>query len=130
MRSFYFLKMTEGPVCFNLFEEVFENGDYRNVVYTDPDFQLVYMNLIPGEDIPWEIHGEQRQFIVVLAGRGIVEVKGFNSCEIYKGMSVIIPPGYRHYVKNTSETEDLKLFTTYNPPEHRAHLIQHEQPNE
>ena len=105
------------------------NPYYRNVVSTVPrSMQLVVMNLVPGEDIPKETHDNTTQFIKIVSGTGIV-VCDKMKLKITEGWGTIIPPGTSHYIKNTSETDDLKLYTIYTPPEHNSLAVvwrQHE----
>ena len=47
-----------------------ENGDYRRVLYTGKQLQLVLMSLAPGEEIGEEIHEKGDQFFRVEKGKG------------------------------------------------------------
>lgn len=109
----------------NIERETLRNNNYRKVLFTTPQQQLVVMSLMPGEDIPAETHNGT-QFIRVEAGKGVAEI-GATKSNIRDGSVVMIPPRHRHYVKNTSRTEPLKLYTIYSPPEHRPGLIQRRQ---
>jgi len=42
---------------------------------------------------------------------------------IEDGSAVVIPEGTKHNIINTSETESMKLYTLYAPPEHRDQVI-------
>lgn len=93
-----------------------DNQNYRYVVYTSEQMQLVLMSLKPGEDIPREIHPVTTQFIKVEKGKARVEIED----KIYKlesGDSIMIPSNKHHYVVNIGD-DDLKLYTLYSPPEH------------
>jgi mannose-6-phosphate isomerase-like protein (cupin superfamily) len=94
-----------------------ENKDFRRVLYTARNTQLVLMSLRPKEDIGEEIH-ELDQFIRVEAGRGVAILDGVKHT-ISDGSAVVIPAGTKHNVINVSDQEDLKLYTLYSPPEHR-----------
>lgn len=95
-----------------------KNKQYRKIINTVPNlFQLVLMSLKPGEDIPLESHDDGVQFIRVESGKGIAIV-GKTRYKLSDGSIIIIKPGQKHYVKNTSKTEDLKLYTIYTPPVH------------
>jgi mannose-6-phosphate isomerase-like protein (cupin superfamily) len=100
----------------NVEKETLSNSLYRKIVHTTSDMQLALMNLAPGEDIPNERH-DGSQFIRVEIGKGVVR---FNNRyhRLSDGIAVIIPKNTYHYIKNTSNTEDLKLYTVYAPPEH------------
>ena len=46
------------------------NEDFRRVLYTAQQMQLVLMALQPGEEIGEEVHPDRDQFFRVEAGRG------------------------------------------------------------
>lgn len=109
-----------------------KNRSYRRVIYTGPKnqkgrMQLVLMALAPGEDIPLETHKTISQFIRVEAGRGYALV-GRKRYTLRDGISIIIPPGRPHYIKNTSKRHFLKLYSIYTPPEHSASRHNKRQP--
>ena len=101
----------------NIERDTLENEDYRRVLFTGPNTQLVLMTLRPGDEIGLETHGGHDQFIRVEAGRGYVELNGVRH-EITDGSAVVIPSGVKHNVVNTSKNEALRLYTLYSPPEH------------
>lgn len=92
------------------------NTDYRRVLYTSKNCQLVVMSLKPGEEIGEETH-KLDQFIRFEEGSGTVILDGVEH-PIKEDDAVIIPQGTRHNVINTG-SEDLKLYTVYSPPEHK-----------
>jgi mannose-6-phosphate isomerase-like protein (cupin superfamily) len=94
-----------------------KNTNYREVLVTGQNMQLVLMSLKPGEDIPKEVHTDIEQFIRAEAGEGMALIGG-KEYPLKDGDAVIVPCGVEHYIKNTSETEDLKLYTIYAGPEH------------
>lgn len=98
-----------------------ENKNFRKVLYTAKNSQLVVMSLIPGEDIGEEVH-ELDQFIRCEAGIGKAILDGVEH-EISDGSAIVVPAGARHNVINTSDTLPLKLYTIYSPPEHRDGII-------
>ena len=53
-----------------------ENGDYRRVLYTGKQLQLVLMSLAPGEEIGEEVHETGDQFFCVEKGKGEVLIDG------------------------------------------------------
>lgn len=107
-------------------KETLDNTDYRRVVFTGK-MQLVYMSLLPGEEIGAEIHDDHDQFFRFEAGEGKVIINE-EEFEIGDGDAVVIPAGANHNVINSSENEELKLYTIYAPPEHPADRLQHEKP--
>ena len=79
------------------------------------------MSLRGKEEIGEEVH-ELDQFIRVEAGDGIAILDGV-AHRLSDGSAVVIPAGTRHNVINASDTEELKLYTLYGPPEHRDGTI-------
>jgi mannose-6-phosphate isomerase-like protein (cupin superfamily) len=108
------------------------NEDYRRVLYTGPNLQLVLMTLAPGEEIGLERHEGHDQFIRIEAGTGEVSLDG-RTFPLKDGSSVVIPSGTEHNVVNTSRTEKLRLYTLYGPPEHvdgTVHRVKADEPPE
>jgi mannose-6-phosphate isomerase-like protein (cupin superfamily) len=98
------------------------NEDYRRVLFTGRNLQLVLMTIRAGEEIGAEIHDEHDQFIRVESGSGMVMLDG-QEYSVNHGVAVIIPAGVEHNVVNTSSTEALHLYTLYSPPEHGHRVI-------
>lgn len=93
-----------------------ENNDFRRVLYTGHNLQLVLMALPPGCDIGSEVHDDRDQFFRIEAGSGEVWID--DVCNKVKADDgIIVPQGAKHNVINTG-TEPLKLYTLYGPPEH------------
>ena len=109
-------KLMRGYVT-NIETDTLQNQDFRRVLYTAKNSQLVLMNLRPNEEIGEEVH-DLDQFIRIEAGQGLALVDG-GAHRLSDGTAVIIPAGTRHNVINVSDTEELKLYTLYSPPEHR-----------
>ncbi len=108
----------------NIEKDTIANVDFRRVVFTGPNMQLVLMTLRPGEEIGLETHNGHDQFIRVEAGAGYVQLNGERSA-LEDGSAVVIPAGVEHNVVNTSEDEDLRLYTLYSPPEHPDGTVHH-----
>ena len=53
-----------------------QNSDFRRVLYTGKQLQLVLMSLAPGEDIGEEVHPDRDQFFRVEKGKGEVWIDG------------------------------------------------------
>jgi len=106
----------------NIEKETKENNFYRKVLHTGAHMQLVVMSLKVGEDIPMEVHPEIDQFIRVEEGHAQVIIDG-EEAELKDDDVVIIPAGSKHYVKNLSEKDDLKLYSIYTPPEHAPETV-------
>ncbi len=98
-------------------QESLDNNYFRKVLYTAPTIQLVLMSLKPGEDIGLETHHGVDQFIRVEAGKGKSILNG-EEHDLQDGSAVIIPTGTEHNIVNVSQSEPLKLYTIYSPPQH------------
>ena len=101
----------------NIEQRSLDNENFREVVFTAGNMQLVLMALGPGEDIGLETHDDIDQFIRVEAGTGKAILDDVQY-QLEDGTSVVIPAGTKHNVLNTSQSEPLKLYTLYSPPEH------------
>ncbi len=113
----------------NIERDTLANEDYRRVLFTGPNTQLVLMTLRPEDEIGLEAHGGHDQFIRVEAGTGYVELDGERH-ELRDGSAVVIPSGTRHNVVNSSPTEPLRLYTLYSPPEHPEGTVQQTKADE
>ncbi len=100
----------------NIEKATMENNNFRKVLHTAQNSQLVVMNLLPGEDIGAEVH-DLDQFIRFESGRGKVILDG-KEYEVEDDWAVVIPAGVEHNVINTSDNEAMKLYSIYSPPEH------------
>lgn len=108
----------------NIEHDTLTNEDFRRVLYTGPNTQLVLMTLRPGEEIGTERHEGHDQFIRVEAGTGVVRLNG-EERPLEDGSAVVIPAGAQHNVVNTSDSEALRLYTLYSPPEHPDGTVHH-----
>ena len=108
----------------DLERDTLANDDYRRVLFTGANTQLVLMTLRPGDEIGLETHEEHDQFIRVEAGTGTVIMNGEKHA-LADGIAVIIPAGVEHNVINTSRSEALRLYTLYSPPEHPEGTVHH-----
>ena len=93
-----------------------ENTDFRRVLYTGKNLQLVLMALQPGEEIGEEVHDDRDQFFRVEKGKGEIVIDGVTT-NIKANIAMIVPAGARHNVRNTGD-KALRLYTLYAPPEH------------
>ncbi len=105
----------------NIEKITLQNENFRKVLYTAKNSQLVVMSLKPGEDIGEEIH-KLDQFIRCEAGQGEAILNGITH-KISDGFSIIVPAGAKHNIINTSLDKPLKLYTLYSPPNHRDGVI-------
>jgi mannose-6-phosphate isomerase-like protein (cupin superfamily) len=93
-----------------------DNNNFRRVLYTGKQLQLVLMSLRSGEEIGEEVHPDRDQFFRVEEGAGEIWIDGVKT-DVKSEMAIIVPQGARHNVKNTG-IAPLKLYTLYAPPEH------------
>jgi len=100
----------------NIEQQTEQNGDFRRVLYTGHNLQLVLMAIPPGQEIGEEVHDDRDQFFRFEAGQGEVWIDG--ACnKVAADDAVVVPQGARHNVVNPG-TEPLKFYTIYGPPEH------------
>lgn len=102
----------------NIEELTLQNSYFRQVLFTGPTSQLVVMCLRPGEEIGTEVHPSVDQFFRIEAGQARVVIGENEEHLVKNGDAIIVPAGIKHNVINSSETEDLKLYTIYTPPNH------------
>ena len=98
-----------------------DNENFRKVLYTAKNSQLVLMSLKPGEEIGEEIHNLD-QFIRCEAGKGKTVLNDIEYA-IEDGFAVVIPAGVKHNIINALESGEMKLYTLYSPPNHRDGVI-------
>jgi len=113
----------------NIENETINNKFYRKVLFTSKYQQLVLMSIKPGQDIDYEIHNDNDQFIRVEKGCGVLLIgpKKETKFKLFDGVSVTIPAGTWHQIINTCD-EDLKLYTIYSPPHHPKNRIDIDKP--
>jgi mannose-6-phosphate isomerase-like protein (cupin superfamily) len=112
----------------NIEKETLKNNNYRKVLYTvKGKNQLVLMSLNPGEDIPEEVHTNISQFFRVESGKGYAKIDD-KRYMLKDGFTIIIPPGSKHYIKNTSKNQKLKMYSIYSPENHLDGKIDKRQP--
>lgn len=108
--------------CDDIEKRTEENQDFRRVLYTGKNLQLVLMTLQPGEEIGEEVHEDRDQFFRIEEGSGVVDIDGVEN-PVEDDIAVIVPAGARHNVRNTGD-EPLQLYTIYGPPEHKDGIVQ------
>jgi mannose-6-phosphate isomerase-like protein (cupin superfamily) len=105
----------------NIERATVENEDFRRVLYTGHNLQLVLMTLPPGCDIGEEVHEDRDQFFRIEQGQGEIRIDGVAN-RVEDDFAVIVPAGARHNVINTGD-RPLRLYTIYAPPEHRDGVV-------
>jgi mannose-6-phosphate isomerase-like protein (cupin superfamily) len=106
----------------NIERDVMENTNFRKVLYTSIHMQVVLMTLKPGEEIGEEIHNANDQFFRFESGTGKCILNG-NEYDINEGDAIVVPAGAKHNVINTSTAGELKMLTTYAPPNHKDGIV-------
>lgn len=94
-----------------------KNKNFRKVMFTGDHTQLVLMTLQGGEEIGSEMHKKVDQFFRVESGEAVFTLDGSKK-RVKADDAIIVPAGTEHNVANASETEPLKLYTLYSPPNH------------
>jgi len=112
----------------NIEELTKQNNDYRRVIFTGKNQQLVLMSILPKDDIKMETHIKNDQFVRIEQGEGEAII-GNKTYKLKDNTAFIVPAGVQHQIINTSETEPLKLYSIYSPPEHEDKLIQNINPD-
>jgi len=98
------------------------NTDFRHVLFTGRNIQVVAMALHPGEDIGDEVHKVDQCFFVV---RGTAQTNvGGSTARANENGALCVPAGTHHNIRNDGR-EDLKLYTTYAPPQHPPGTVHH-----
>lgn len=99
------------------FEELAQgNTNFRQVLHTGQNAQLVAMCLPAGTDIGEETHETTDQIFLIAEGVGEAMV-GEETHEIEEDSLVFVPAGTVHNLRNTGDG-DMKLLTIYAPPAH------------
>lgn len=104
----------------NIEKASLENDNFRKVLYTDKNSQLVIMSLLPNEDIGEEVH-DVDQFLRIEKGNGKAVLNGIEH-EISDGSVIIVPVGVKHNIINSSN-DSMKLYSLYMPPHHRDGVV-------
>ena len=96
-----------------------DNEFFREVLFTGKNAQLVVMSV--KDEIGVETHKDVDQFFRIEGGTGKVIING-REFPVESKTSFIVPQGSKHNVVNTGKG-DLKLYSIYSPPHHRAGTI-------
>lgn len=93
-----------------------ENDDFRKVLWTGEQTQLVLMAIPEGGEIGGEVHEGHDQLLYFVSGQGVARI-GDVEMPVAEGDVSIVPSGKFHNFRNTGSGM-LRLYTTYSPPEH------------
>jgi mannose-6-phosphate isomerase-like protein (cupin superfamily) len=100
----------------NVIKDTEENENFRHVLFTGTNSQLVVMSIPPGGEVGKETHKYTEQTLFFLSGTGEGELDG-KRFKIVPGDVVVVVPGTEHNFRNVG-TEPLKIYTVYAPPNH------------
>ena len=116
--------MLSNANVFDIENETKSNTFFRKVIFTVKDeFQVVLMSIEPGQDIGMEKHPKTTQFVRIEQGTCVASIGGKETF-MKDGFAAVVPPNTWHNFTNTSQTESLKIYTIYSPPEHAPGEIQ------
>jgi mannose-6-phosphate isomerase-like protein (cupin superfamily) len=93
-----------------------QSADFRRVLWTGKNTQLVIMTIPPGGEIGEEVHDENDQILTFVSGTGEAQVSG-QKRKVVAGDLVVVPAGKKHNFVNTGPLP-LVLYTVYGPPDH------------
>jgi mannose-6-phosphate isomerase-like protein (cupin superfamily) len=114
--------MYKAPFQTNILQATLDNQNYRHVLFTGTNSQLVVMSIPPGGEVGQETHKYVEQILYFQAGTGEAILDG-KKTSVGPGDVVVVTPGTQHNFINTGETP-LKITTTYAPPNHIDGRIQ------
>jgi len=100
----------------NIEKETLNNKNFRKILFTGKNLQLVLMTLKPNEEIGLEIHKNVDQFFRFEFGKGKCIIND-NEYIVSDGDCIIVPANTKHNIINIGKS-DLKFYTIYAPPEH------------
>lgn len=99
-----------------------KNADFRRVLSTAKNCQIVVMALKPTEEIGAEVHTLD-EFFRVEEGSGEAVLDGVRTA-IRAGYAIVVPAGAKHNIVNTRDGP-LKVYTLYPSPNHRDGVVHH-----
>ncbi len=100
----------------NIEKETLNNSDFRRVLYTGKNSQLVLMSIPAGQEIGEETH-HLDQFLRIEQGTAKAILDDVEH-DLEAEWAVVVPAGTKHNIVNTG-TDELKLYSIYSPPEHK-----------
>lgn len=97
------------------------NDDFRQVLMTGPNMQVVVMTIPVAEEIGAETHPDTDQMLFIVDGVADAVLDG-QTTAAEAGHLVFVPAGTLHNVVNTGDTP-LRIVTAYAPPEHEPGTV-------
>ena len=103
-------------IHYTIATEAEKSPDFRRVLWTGKNTQLVIMTIPAGGEIGEETHEDIDQILTFVSGTGKAIISGSEK-NVAQGDLVVVPAGTKHNFVNTGENP-LILYTVYGPPEH------------
>ena len=100
----------------DIIEQARANDDFRRVLITGSNMQIVVMTIPTGGEIGAETHPETDQVLFFVDGEGESVLDGERT-PVAPGHLVFVRAGTHHNFINTGDTP-LRVATAYAPPEH------------
>lgn len=97
-------------------QQAIENDNFRHVLATGSDLQVVVMSIPPGGEIGEEVHPDNDQWLYLVEGSGQAVLDG-DEQPFEGGDAVLVPAGTKHNFI-AAASEPLKIITIYGPPHH------------
>ena len=106
----------------NMDEATDELSQKRHILFMNDGIQLAIQRLLPNEEVTWESHPTQNQFIRVEKGVLTVRIQFNERIHTYRLVTeemdtIIIPFNTRHILEN-NEKDIVRFYTVYSPPAH------------
>ena len=116
-----------GPFSEDLERAALANNNYREVIWTGPNSQLVLMSIDVGDDIGLEVHPDNDQILLIKQGQGQVQMGPSRDNlnyrrDVYDGCVVCVPKNTWHNIVNRG-CKPIKLATIYSPWHHAPGVI-------
>src|SRR3954447_3292067 len=105
-----------GVLNWTIATEAEKSPDFRRVLWTGANTQLVIMTIPPGGEIGEEVHEDTDQILTFVSGTGKALISASEK-SVAQGDLVVVPAGTKHNFLNTGQNP-LILYTVYGPPEH------------
>lgn len=99
------------------------SDEFRRVMMTGANMQVVVMTIPVGEEIGAETHDHNDQMLFFVDGVADAVLDG-ETTPVSAGHLVFVPAGTHHNFVNTGD-EPLRIVTAYAPPEHADGTVHH-----
>lgn len=112
---------TTSPAELDILQEARQSDDFRRVLITGPQMQIVVMTIPPGGEIGAETHPDTDQVLFFVDGEGESVLDGERT-PVSPGHLVFVRAGTHHNFVNTGDVP-WRIATAYAPPEHEHGTI-------